>query len=345
MRVLIVDDEEIAVEALRFALMRTGHDVDVARDGHEAICLFKLHHHRLIISDWMMPEMNGIELCRQVRRLDAQGYAYFILLTSNTGTTNIVEGFAAGADDFLTKPFDPHELRARLRAAERVLSLETRDLALVAMAKLAESRDDMIGQHLERVRRYSCILARELSQRTRFVHDIDQNFIHLLHMTSPLHDIGKIGIPDRILLKPDKLTSDEMEVMKTHTTIGAQTLNSVIRSFPDAQFLVMARDIVLSHHEWFDGSGYPEGRAASKIPLPARIVALADVYDALRSPRPYKPGIGHEAVVAMICRESETHFDPEIVEAFVSSESEFAEVALSCGETSPHDISLTAAAL
>ncbi|GMU35477.1 MAG: response regulator [Planctomycetia bacterium] len=333
MRVLIVDDDVVALEALRHALTSAGHDVDVAEDGSEALTAFVIGHHHLVISDWVMPNMDGLELCRQIRRQDITGYVYFILLTSKGGTHNIVEGLSAGADEFLTKPFEPAELRARVRAAERVLSLETRDMAMIAMARLAESRDPETGEHLERVRQYSRVLALQLSLSPEFNDIIDLEFIHLIYMTSPLHDIGKVGIPDQVLLKPGKLTREEFEIMKTHTTIGAKTLDSVLQSFPEARFLKMARDIALTHHEWFNGAGYPDKLRGSQIPLSGRIVAVADVYDALTSKRPYKDAYDHDTAVEMILTESRRHFDPALIKAFVAQESEFVEIKRRCAES------------
>ena len=238
---------------------------------------------RLVISDWDMPEMNGIELCRRLRADESAGYIYIILLTSHDGTQKIVEGMSAGADDFISKPFDPPELLVRVRAGERVLSLETRDVAIFALAKLAESRDPETGAHLERVRSYSQVLARQLSTHPKFARIIDEKYIHLIYLTSPLHDIGKVGIPDSVLLKPGRLSDHEFEIMKQHAALGADTLDAALQQFPEAKFLKMARDIAASHHERFDGSGYPAGLKANDIPLCGRIVALADVYDALTS--------------------------------------------------------------
>ena len=170
--------------------------------------------------------MNGIELCQRIRKDDYSGYIYVILLTSHDGTQKIVEGMNAGADDFISKPFEPAELLVRVRAGERVLSLETRDMAIFAMAKLAESRDPETGSHLERVRSYSRTLAEQLAKNPAFAQEVDARWIHLLYLTSPLHDIGKVGIPDGVLLKPGKLTAEEFNTMKRHTLIGAETLDA-----------------------------------------------------------------------------------------------------------------------
>jgi putative two-component system response regulator len=274
-----------------------------------------------------MPRMSGLDLCREIRARGWAGYIYVILLTSRTGVENVVRGFDAGADDFLTKPFQPQELLMRLRTGERVLALESRDLMIFAMAKLTESRDTDTGAHLERMREYSRILADELSRSGKFRQQIDGDYVQLVYLTSPLHDIGKVGIPDAVLLKPGKLTPEEFEIMKGHTVLGGETLDAVARGRPDAQFLTMARDIAMTHHERYDGAGYPRGLQGEAIPLCGRIVALADVYDALTSKRVYKPAFDHAKARGIILDGSGTQFDPEIVRAFVAREEEFQSVA------------------
>ena len=270
--------------------------------------------------------MDGLELCRKIRDSDCPGYVYIVLLTSRETTDDVVRGLAAGADDFVAKPYAPAELLARLRIGERVLSLETRDVAIFAMARLAESRDPETGEHLERMRKYSRIIARSISETPEFSDQVAPDFPRLIHLTSPLHDIGKVGIPDSVLLKPGRLSDREFEVMKTHTVIGASTLGAALSQYPEATYLRMARDIALTHHERFDGSGYPAGLTGEDIPLCGRVVALADVYDALTSKRVYKQAFGHETARSMILDESGKHFDPSIVEAFIDNEQEFLDV-------------------
>jgi len=323
MRVLVVEDDDVTAEMLEHALREFGYEVGIAADGREAFRQVRTGRYRLVVSDWEMPEMTGVELCRQIRSRRSSGYVYVILLTARSGTQNVVEGLSAGADDFISKPFQPEELCVRLRAGERILSLEGRDLTIFAMAKLAESRDPETGAHLERIREYSRILAQELSQRTELRDQLDEESIQTLYLTSPLHDIGKVGIPDSVLLKPGRLTEDEFEVMKRHTVIGGETLEAVSRAHPGAQFLQMACDIAWSHHEKFDGSGYPRGLAGEEIPLCARIVALADVYDALTTKRVYKPAYSHRTAREIILEGNGTQFDPAAVEAFVERESQF----------------------
>lgn len=323
MRILIVDDDEIALDVLAQSLMDAGHEVEAARDGAEALTMLHRADFRLVISDWEMPLLNGIEFCRRVRQEEFAGYIYIILLTSRDGTKSVVEALSAGADDFLTKPFNAAELRVRIRSAERMLSLETRDVAIFAMAKLAESRDPETGAHLERVRAYSRLIARHLERQKNSQTQVDAEFVRLIYLTSPLHDIGKVGIPDCVLLKPGRLNDREFEIMKTHTTIGAETLDAAAKHFPGVRFLQIASEIALSHHERYDGSGYPSGLSGEEIPLSGRVVALADVYDALTSKRIYKDAYSHEVARDIIVPERGGHFDPVIVDAFLENESEF----------------------
>jgi putative two-component system response regulator len=326
MRVLIVDDDEISTDLLAHALTRFGHEVTSASDGIEALELIRSGAYRLIVLDWEMPGMTGIELCRHIRERCSSGYVYIILLTARRGTKSIVEGLRAGADDFISKPFEPGELEVRIHAGSRILSLESRDVIIFSLAKLAESRDLDTGAHLERIREYCRVLAEHLSLYQKYRDEVDGDYIQLLYMTSPLHDIGKVGIPDRILLKPGPLSEEEFEIMKGHTTIGSATLSAAVEAHPEAKYLGMAQDIAQTHHEWFDGGGYPDGLAGEDIPLCGRIVALADVYDALRTKRVYKPAFTHERAREVILDGLETHFDPDVVAAFLQNEGRFVDI-------------------
>jgi putative two-component system response regulator len=323
MKVLTVDDDDIVLEMLNLVLAQAGHEVVSARNGKEAIEVLRAGQCRMVITDWEMPIMNGLELCKAIRAEQFAGYIYTIILTSHTSVKEAVAGLSAGADDYVSKPFNPEELTVRIRTGERILSLETRDIAIFAMAKLAESRDPETGAHLERVRTYCRTLSQWLADQHLPGYEIDAPFTQTIYLTSPLHDIGKIGIPDCVLLKPGRLSDREFEIMKTHTTLGAGTLNAALEQFPDAKFLLMARDIALGHHERFDGTGYPGGLVGGNIPLCARIVALADVYDALTSKRIYKNAFGHDVARSIITEESGSHFDPRVISAFLGTEQEF----------------------
>jgi putative two-component system response regulator len=335
MRVLVVDDDSVTCEILVEDLRQFGYDVTAATNGREAFELVRTGQFHLIVSDWQMPEMSGLDLCREIRKRQWSGYIYVILLTSRTGADNVVCGLNAGADDFLSKPFHPQELRMRLRTGERILSLESRDLMIFAMAKLAESRDKDTGAHLERMREYSRILAEELSSWPKYSEIIDGDYVQLIYLTSPLHDIGKVGIPDTVLLKPGRLTVEEFEVMKQHTLLGGETLKAVAGSRPDAQFLTMAYDIAMTHHEHFDGRGYPSGLRGDAIPISGRIVALADVYDALRSKRIYKQAFDHQMARQTILDARGKQFDPDVVDAFLKREKEIIEIAREFNDHAP----------
>ena len=326
MRVLIVDDDEIARDLLSEALAGAGYEVSAARDGREALEILRTGVFRLVISDWEMPEMTGLELCRRIRERHFSSYVYIILVTSRDGTDNVVEGLSAGADDFITKPFHPAELCVRVRSGVRLLSLESRNLTIFTLAKLAESRSPETGAHLERMREYCRVLAQRLSRNKKYSNAVDADYVHLIYLTSPLHDIGKVGIQDSVLLKGGPLTDKEFEIMKSHVRIGAETLAAAARFQPDAEFLRMAHDIALTHHEWYDGSGYPQGLVGDEIPLCGRIVALADVYDALTAKRVYKNAFTHDVAKSVILEESGVHFDPDIVDAFLESEQEFIDI-------------------
>lgn len=323
MQILIVDDDRITLQNLKRVLTAEGHEVLMAENGREALATIRKSGCRLVVSDWEMPEMDGLRLCEAIRSGDFPGYIYFILLTCHNAPEEAVRGLTAGADDFITKPFNAAELVVRIRTGERILALETRDVAIFSMAKLAESRHPETGAHLERVRGYCRIIARHLLDHGLFSDIINESFVRLIYATSPLHDIGKIGIPDCVLLKPDHLTDHEFEIMKTHTSIGADTLEAALEHFPNAEFLRMARDIAATHHERFDGKGYPAGLSGEAIPLAGRITALADVYDALISTRSYKESFDHDVAKTIILQESGTHFDPRIVEAFLANEGQF----------------------
>ncbi len=222
MQVLLVDDDDFALSVLENTITRMGYTTITARDGREALDILRNSEIRLVITDWDMPNMNGLELCRAIRREDLSGYVYIIMLTGREGAKQRMEGLCTGADDFLNKPLDPEEMLVCLKTAERILALETRDLALFALAKLAESRDSETGAHVERVQSYARIIAKHLSAEVKAMNGVDDEYIRLLYQTSPLHDLGKVAIPDSLLLKPGKLTPTEFAIMETHTLVGRQ---------------------------------------------------------------------------------------------------------------------------
>lgn len=341
MQVLVAEDDAVTSLMLQYCLEQYGYRVTAVDNGRDALNLVRTGEFQLVISDWSMPKMTGAELCREIRKRPSSSYTYIILLTTQGGTKNVVEGLEAGADDFIAKPFEPEELRVRLRVGERLLSLESRDITIFTLAKLAESRDPETGAHLDRIREYCQVLCEHLVNHGPYVGQVDGDYVRLVYLTSPLHDIGKVGIPDSVLLKPGVLTPEEFAIMKQHTIIGGETLNAALKSRPDVEYLRMARDIALSHHEKYDGSGYPYGLKRDEIPLCGRIVALADVYDALTTKRVYKEAFSHEKARSIIFEGAGKHFDPAIVEAFVQNEDKFISIRQRLSDTdSPTDIAL-----
>ena len=238
---------------------------------------------------------------------------------------SIITAMDAGADGFIAKPFVKDEVAVRIRSGERILGFGERDIVIFSLAKLAESRDPETGNHLERIRFYSKILAEACAQSKGLSQEIDNLFIENIFLTSPLHDIGKVGIPDYVLLKPGRFDDREFEIMKQHCCIGFDTLNEALATHPQADYLLMSAEIARSHHEKFDGTGYPDGLKGNDIPLSARIVALSDVYDALVSKRVYKSAHTHDVARGIIINDGGTHFDPMVLDAFMSCEEKFIE--------------------
>jgi putative two-component system response regulator len=326
MKILVVDDDEIALAIAKNILEKEQHEVHLAEDGEAALEILRSNEIQILISDWNMPKVTGIDLCRYLRSSPSIGYIYIILVTSRSSKQDIVQGLTAGADDFISKPFEPAELIVRLRNAERVLDLETTTMMLFSLAKLAESKDTDTGNHLERVRAYAKALAEHIENDTNIHIQVPPHFPDILYQTSPLHDIGKVGIPDYVLLKPSSLNEEEWRVMKRHPEIGAETLEACLKLSPSREYLRIARDIAWAHHERWDGTGYPRGLKGEDIPLSARIVALADVYDALTMKRVYKAAKSHDVTREIIMTGNGTHFDPMVVSAFLAIEEQFLQI-------------------
>jgi len=318
-RILVVDNDDAAFEALRSLLWEAGYDVERTGDGRDAIEMVDTGRFHIVLTEWHLSSLEGPDLCRAIRSRVRRGYVFTMLLSRRSDRDAVVDALAAGADDYVCKPYHAQELLLRLQKAERVIAMGSQHAAVLAMAKLAESRDPETGQHLERIRAYSWILARVMANDFE---EITEEFVDTLYQTSILHDIGKVGIPDFILLKPDRLTEREREIMQTHTLIGERTLSATAREFPEIAFFRMAADVALTHHENFDGSGYPSGLAGQDIPLSGRIVALADVYDALTTRRPYKSAYDHELSKSIILGRQQ-HFDPTVLRAFLGAEAQF----------------------
>jgi putative two-component system response regulator len=330
MKILIVDDDKIALSLLEKTLSMDGHKIVTASNGREALEILGRDHIQMVVTDWYMPEMSGIELCKEIRTQALKGYTYIILLTTHDQKQEILTGLSSGIDDYITKPFNPAELNLRVEIGERILSLETRDMTIFALAKLAESRDTDTGLHLERIRNYSKIIATGLSSMEKYKGVVTAEYIRNIYIASPLHDIGKVSVPDSVLLKPGRLNEAEWVIMKKHAGEGAETLRTVMEHFPQAVFLKIALDITWCHHEKYDGSGYPRGLKGEEIPLAGRIVALADVYDALTSKRVYKKAFTTRAAHTCIVEASGRHFDPDVVNVFLANETSFIKTFNDC---------------
>ena len=340
-RILIVDDLDLEVHLLTTILHSAGYrHVRGEVDPRRALGAFEEMAPDLVVLDLHMPGMSGIEVLRSIRAAIApEAYLPVLMITADTAREVKREALAAGAQDFLAKPFDATEVLLRIgnlietrslhehlayRVREKTRELEeTRDVALMTVAKLVDSRDPETARHLERIAESSRLLAEAL-HAGGWHPEIDDGFVEQIHRSSPLHDIGKVGIPDAILHKPGPLTPAERREMERHTQIGGDTLSQVIASYPGHTFLSMAAEIAYQHHERWDGGGYPRRLAGEQIALAARIVALADAYDAITSVRPYEAARGHEEAVERIVRDRGTHFDPAVVDAFLAVEGSLA---------------------
>ncbi len=355
-RVLLVDDEPAVRAFCRFALASDGLECAEAGNGSAALEALRAAPYDLALVDVDMPGMTGPQLLQEVRATPPAPHLKVIMVSGRSPGDEMSQLLLAGADDFLTKPFSVVQLRARVKAALRLkeaqertallnqhllrvnheleqgLSARTGDLVharnalVLALAKLVEYRDRETGSHLLRMQRYSRLLAEEAARLAPFAGLIDDNFLEMITCCAPLHDIGKVGLPDHILLKPGKLTPEERVLMQAHTIIGADTLRQVARQHGFAvAFLQMAADIARHHHERFDGRGYPDGLAGADIPLAAQVVAVGDVYDALRARRVYKPALSHAAAL-QIMSASTGQFDPALLQAFLRCAPRFEQV-------------------
>ena len=359
--VLVVDDTPDNL-SLMSGLLKDDYKVKVANGGEKALKIAQSDSPPdLILLDIMMPGMDGYEVCQHLKSNPATRDIPVIFLTAKAEVEDEKKGLELGAVDYITKPVSPPIVMARVRTQlslkasadflrdkndylEIEVAKRTRevmaiqDVTILAMASLAETRDSDTGNHIRRTQFYVKALAEKLKAHPRFSATLTSNFITMLFKSAPLHDIGKVGIPDRILLKPGKFTEDEFEIMKTHTTLGRDAIQHAEESLGmNVEFLSMAKDIAYGHQEKWDGSGYPCGTAGDSIPVEARLMAVADVYDALISRRVYKEGMSHEKAVDIIVAGKGRHFDPDMVDAFVDLQDEFCAIALRFAD-SDHDM-------
>ncbi|ALT78903.1 response regulator [Paucibacter sp. KCTC 42545] len=349
--VLVVDDTPDNL-SLMSELLKDLYKVKVANSGEKALKIAaSASPPDLILLDIMMPGLDGYEVCTQLKAAPQTRHIPVIFLTAKNEIEDEKRGLDLGAVDYITKPISPPIVLARvhtqlalkasadfLRDQNAYLESEVQrrtrevaaiqDVTIMAMASLAETRDNETGNHIRRTQHYIKALALQLQKDSPYAAQLDDHTIDMLFKSAPLHDIGKVGIPDRILLKPGRYEPHEFEIMKSHPRLGR---DAIIRAEQElgmsVPFLAHAKDIAYAHQEKWDGSGYPEGLSGEAIPLSARLMALADVYDALISRRVYKAPMTHEKAAAIIREGRGTHFDPLLVDAFEAIESTFVAIA------------------
>ena len=349
--ILVVDDTPSNL-ALMNRLLKDHYSVRVANNGEAGLKLAAAGQPPdLILLDVMMPEVDGYEVCRRLKADPQLCDIPVIFLTALNEPGDEEKGLALGAVDYISKPISPPIVLARVRnhlalkasadflrdqnkfleaeVSKRTAEVQAiQDVTILAMASLAETRDTDTGNHIRRTQFYIKALAERLKDHARFSHYLTAHNIQMLYKSAPLHDIGKVGIPDRILLKPGRFDPEEFEIMKTHSVLGRDAIEHAEKSLgTHVEFLTTAKEIALYHHEKWNGSGYPHGLSGDAIPISARLMAVADVYDALISRRIYKEGMPHEQAVEIIRKDSGTHFDPDIIDAFIDIHEQFRSIA------------------
>ena len=343
-KILLVDDNTTNLQVLRETLDGSGYKLLIAKNGRSALEIVRKASPDLILLDIMMPEMDGYEVCRTLKADAVTRSIPVIFLTAMADAEDEAKGLALGAVDYITKPINPGLVRARVRNhlelkrhrdhLEHLVRVKTREVQLTqavmieSLATLAEYRDPETGGHIKRTQNYVKALAVHLKNHARFRDLLDEETIELLYLSAPLHDLGKVGVRDNILLKAGRLEDAEFAEMKKHTLFGEEALRRTEQKLGKSTFLRHAREIAGSHQEKWDGSGYPRALKGEAIPVSGRLMALADVYDALISKRVYKPSMPHEKAVAIIREGRATHFDPDVVEAFLALEDTFRNIAL-----------------
>ncbi len=349
--VLVIDDAPDNL-ALMSGLLKDSYQVKVAQHGEMGLKVaLTSPPPDLILLAIVMPDLDGYEVCRRLKSNPASRAIPVIFLNAQTDLQDEQKGLLLGAVDYITKPISPSLMLARVatqialktnvdflrdnnadleqEVARRIEDLSAaQDVTILAMTSLAETRDSDTGNHIRRIQHYVKALALALKDHPRFADDLGPQAISLLFKSAPLHDIGKFGIPDRILLKPSSLSPEEFEIMKTHTTLGFEAIEQAEKALGlQPPMLRTAKEIVLSHQEKWDGSGYPQGLKGAAIPMSARLMAVADVYDALISQRVYKAALPHDRAVQIVFQGRGSHFDPDMVDAFIGIQDEFQAIA------------------
>jgi len=363
-KILIVDDEECILSSLKRGLRNSGVEVIATTDVNDALSILSAEDISVVISDINMPVMNGAELLK--RSIAVSPDTIRIVLTGSTDTSLFSSAVNdARISRFLLKPWDNMALllaveqavaQYKMKLEKERLSNEivqkneqlenwnrmleqlvderteeinlTQEATILSMCALTETRDNETGNHIIRTQNYVKLLAEELAKKEEYSVTLPPSEVDLLYKSAPLHDIGKVGIPDHILRKAGTLTKVEFEVMKDHTTLGRDAIAKAAAKLGETSFLTVASEIAYSHHEKWDGSGYPQGLKGEEIPLAARIMAFADVYDALINQRCYKENIDHDRAVAIIMSERGKHFQPSLVDIFLNLQNEFKMIAL-----------------
>lgn len=337
--ILCVDDTPANLMLLNQLLNET-YQVLLVNNGQKALDILEQQPVDLVLLDVMMSDMDGYQVCAHIRQQPRTSHLPVLFITAKNTPEDEQDAFLNGGNDFISKPINPKVLMARIathlnvKAYQDLLTRENEQLeqmveerlsgifqmqeaSLAVMISLAEFRDECTGFHIKRTQHYIKLLAQEV-RKTLPEYGLTEESVELIAKSAPLHDIGKITIPDHILLKPGKLTEEEMEVMKTHAQKGYEILKFAATNMGYyGSFLTMAQEIALTHHEKWDGSGYPNGLAGNAIPLSGRLMAIVDVYDALRSVRCYKAAMSHEQAIELLIKGKNAHFDPELVDAFV----------------------------
>ena len=348
-KILIVDDTRENIDVI-MNVLKKDYKIIAALNGEKALNLVNSKNPPdLILLDVMMPGINGYEVCKRMKGSEKTKDIPIIFVTAMGEVKDEAKGLELGAVDYLTKPVSPPIVKARIKNhlelkryrdhLEDLVKIRTRELTLTqevtieSMASLAETRDPETGGHIKRTQNYIKALSKKLQDHPKFKDFLNDETVDLLYMSAPLHDIGKVGVKDNILLKPGPLTDDEFDEMKQHTVYGRDSLLKAEKKLGGNSFLRFAHEIAYTHQEKWDGTGYPQQLKGNDIPLSGRLMAIADVYDALISKRIYKPPMSHQKAVEIIKKESGKHFDPDIVEAFIGINKEFQMIALQFSDT------------
>lgn len=349
--ILVIDDTPDNLSLIS-GLLKHNYRTKVANSGEKALKYLEANENPdLILLDIIMPDLSGYDVLALLKANEKTRDIPVVFLTAMSSPEDEKKGLEMGAVDYITKPISPPILLARIKTQlqnkamadflrdqneylENEVMKRTREISavqnvtIVTLASLAETRDSDTGNHIHRTQHYVKLLAEKLKHHPRFGYFLSDTMIETLFKSAPLHDIGKVGIPDAILLKPGKLTTDEFTIMKTHTTLGKNAIEQAEKELGIVvEFLNVAKDIACYHHEKWDRSGYPIGLKGDDIPICARLMAVADVYDALISRRVYKEGMPHDKAVQIIIEGKGTHFDPDVVDAFLEVNESFQKVA------------------